>query len=84
MKKLFALALIGMAAACSSPPPPPQETFPYGMTEREWNALSVRDQARIRRDYFFFKSGNTSFVNPDINVEGREAETNHFTGKKNP
>ena len=41
MKKLFLLGLVALVAACSSTP---QETYPYGMTEAEWNQLSIKDK----------------------------------------
>lgn len=85
MKKYVALALLCLAAACTSTPPEqpkPKEVYPYGMTEKEWNELSIKDKARIRRDFYFYEKGSTHFVNPDIEVEGRKTEPNMFSKPK--
>lgn len=71
MKKLIMLALISLAAACSTSQPP-KETYPYGMSEKEWNELSIKDKAAIRRDFYFVEKGNMNFVNPDLQVEGKK------------
>ena len=52
MKKLFMFGLVALAAACSSTS---QETYPYGMTEAEWNQLSIKDKTKIRRDFYFYE-----------------------------
>lgn len=75
MKKLLLLGLIAITAACASEP---KETYPYGMTAKEWNALSIKDQANIRRDFYFYEKGSTSFVNPQLEVEGKKEEPNMF------
>lgn len=79
MKKLIALGLIAMIAACSTPEKPQtQQTYPYGMSEQEWNQLSVKDKANIRRDFYFYEKGSTSFVNPQLEVEGKKEDPNLF------
>lgn len=58
MKKLLAMGLMLLVSACASEPQPlpqPKETYPYGMTEKEWNELSIKDKARIRRDFYFYE-----------------------------
>lgn len=85
MKKIITLSLALLLSACSfgSKPKPveaPQpvvikEVYPYNMTEREWNELSIKDKAKLRRDFYFYEKGNTKFVHPDIEVEGLQ-ETN--------
>ena len=50
MKKLFVFMMFLMVAGCAGDPKP-QETYPYGMNEKEWNELSIKDKARIRRDF---------------------------------
>lgn len=69
MKKLLALGLIAMLAACASEP---KETYPYGMSEREWSELSIKDKARIRRDFYFYEKGSINFVDPQMEVEGKK------------
>lgn len=69
MKKLLALGLIALVAACASEP---KETYPYGMSEREWNELSIKDKARIRRDFYFYEKGTINFVDPQMEVEGKK------------
>lgn len=76
MKKTLILLLVCFVAACSfkeEPAPQPiiqQETYPYGMTEKEWNELSIKDKAKIRRDFYFYEKGHTKFVNPELEIEG--------------
>lgn len=50
-----------------------EEAYPYGLTETEWNSLSIRDQARLRRDFYFYEKGATAYVNPSLEVEGKDA-----------
>lgn len=71
MKKLLALCLLVLTAACSSAPAP-KETYPYGMTEAEWNQLSIKDKTKIRRDFYFYEKGQVNFVNPDMDIEGKK------------
>ena len=74
MKKLLLLAMIACVSACSSTP----ETYPYGMSEKEWNELSIKDKAAIRRDFYFYERGNMNFVNPQLEVEGKTESSNVF------
>lgn len=69
MKKLLMIGLIALISACSSAP---KETYPYGMNEKEWNELSVKDKAAMRRDFYFYEKGSTAFVNPQMEVEGKK------------
>ena len=69
MKKLLALALIVFVTACHSNPL--KETYPYDLTEKEWNELSAKDKVKIRRDFYFYEKGQIDFVNPNIEVEGK-------------
>ena len=78
MKKLFLLSLIALVSACSSAP---QETYPYGMSEAEWNQLSIKDKTKIRRDFYFYERGQINFVNPDMNIEGRKELPNVYQNK---
>lgn len=68
---LLALAVLIAVSACSTPQAP-KETYPYGMNEKEWNELSIKDKAKIRRDFYFYEKGNTNFVDPQMEVEGRQ------------
>lgn len=77
MKKiLLALAAVIAISACTSAPAPApviqKESFPYGMSEKEWNELSIKDKARMRRDFYFYEKGNTNFVDPQLEIEGRQ------------
>ncbi len=67
MKKIVLLVLLLVVSACSS-----KATYPYGLTESEWNSLSIRDQTRLRRDFYFYEKGTTAYVNPRLEVEGKE------------
>lgn len=78
MKKLFLLGLIALTAACSSAP---EETYPYGMSEAEWNQLSIKDKTKIRRDFYFYERGQINFVNPDMNIEGKKELPNVYQSK---
>lgn len=69
MKKLLMIGLIALISACSSTP---KETYPYGLNEKEWNELSVKDKAAMRRDFYFYEKGSTAFVNPQMEVEGKK------------
>ena len=48
-----------------------EPTYPYGLSEQEWNSLSIRDQTRLRRDFYFYEKGSTNYVNPKLEVEGK-------------
>ena len=69
MKKTIALGLLTLVAACAGQP---KETYPYGMNEKEWNELSIKDKANIRREFYFYEKGSTAFINPQMEVEGKK------------
>ncbi len=71
MKKLITLALLALTTACASEP---KEIYPYNMNEKEWNELSIKDKANIRREFYFYEKGSTAFVNPQMEVEGKKQE----------
>ena len=75
MKKLLLLGAFALLSACSLAP---KETYPYNISEKEWNELSVKDRARIRRDFYFYEKGTMNFVNPDLEIEGRATPTPAF------
>lgn len=78
MKKILAFCLVILVSACSSAP---KETYPYGMTEAEWNQLSIKDKTKIRRDFYFYEKGQVNFVNPDMDIEGRRELPNVYQQK---
>lgn len=67
MKSYIFLLGVLLLAGCSGI----NETYPYGLTEQEWNSLSIRDQTRLRRDFYFYEKGSMSYVNPKLEVDGR-------------
>ena len=69
MKNLLLLGVLFTVCGCTSAP---KEIYPYGMNEKEWNQLSIKDKAAIRRDFYFYEKGSTAFVNPDMQIEGRQ------------
>ena len=71
MKKYLMIGLCALVAACAQAP---KETYPYGMNEKEWNELSIKDKANIRREFYFYEKGSTAFVNPKMEVEGKKPE----------
>ena len=75
MKKMMILSLAALVSACAAAA---QKTYPYGMTESEWNELSIQDKAAIRRDFYFVEKGNMNFVNPDLKVEGKKEAVPNF------
>ena len=79
MKKLLLLGVMALISACSQT----QQTYPYGMSEKEWNELSIKDKAAIRRDFYFYERGNMNFVNPQLEVEGKKESRNVFLKNKN-
>lgn len=82
MKRLFIFIMFSLVAGCAGDPKP-QETYPYGMNEKEWNELSIKDKAKIRRDFYFYERGHINFVNPEMEVEGRKEQPNPYLQKKN-
>ena len=86
MKRLLiTLGFVAFLSACQTQAPivEQKETYPYGMTEKEWNELSIKDKAKIRRDFYFYEKGSTHFVNPGMEVEGKkdDSQTNVFLKK---
>lgn len=69
MKKAGVLLALFLLSGCVGG----EEAYPYGLTETEWNSLSIRDQARLRRDFYFYEKGATAYVNPSLEVEGKDA-----------
>lgn len=55
-----------------------EPTYPYGLSEQEWNSLSIRDQTRLRRDFYFYEKGATVYVNPKLEVEGKNPAYNGY------
>ena len=76
MKKFF--MLLGLLALCGCNHSNPQNTYPYGLTEQEWNSLSIRDQTRLRRDFYFYEKGSINYVNPRLEVEGKVEKHNVY------
>jgi len=76
MKKFLMLLGVLVLWGCSSKP---ENTYPYGLTEQEWNSLSIRDQTRLRRDFYFYEKGSTNYVNPRLEVEGKPEKRNVYT-----
>lgn len=72
MKKIGVLLVLGLLCGCAS-----EETYPYGLTKEEWASLSIRDQTRLRRDFYFYEKGTTAYVNPHLEVEGKDAYTQY-------
>jgi hypothetical protein len=68
MKNYGCLLLVFLLAGCAGNSQP---TYPYGLSEQEWNSLSIRDQTRLRRDFYFYEKGATVYVNPKLEVEGK-------------
>lgn len=68
MKKAGLLLAVLLLSGCAGE----EATYPYGLTEKEWNSLSIRDQTRLRRDFYFYEKGATAYVNPNLEVEGKD------------
>lgn len=75
MKRYIFLFFVLLLCGCSGQS---EATYPYGLTEQEWNSLSIRDQIRLRRDFYFYEKGSTSYVNPKLEVEGRAEQRNVY------
>lgn len=81
MKKISILLGILGVSACVNTETVTKETYPYGLTETEWNQLSIKDKTRIRRDFYFYEKGQVNFVNPDIDIEGRKELPNVYQNR---
>ena len=44
------------------------------LTLKKDDFVAIKDKAMIRRDFYFVEKGNMGFVNPEINIEGKEQE----------
>lgn len=75
MKKYGILLGVLLLCSCAGKE---ETTYPYGLTEKEWNSLSIRDQTRLRRDFYFYEKGSTAYVNPKLEVEGRTEPQNIY------
>ena len=84
MRKLLMLGLLLAVGACAASEPKIKETYPYGMNEKEWNQLFIKDKAAIRRDFYFYEKGSTSFVNPKLEIEGRQDSSQSVFLKQEP
>lgn len=76
MKKTVLLAFALLLAGCAAQ----KETYPYGLSETEWKSLSIRDQTKLRRDFYFYEKGETSYVNPSLEIEGKEGYAGTYQG----
>lgn len=75
MKKAGILLILLLVAGCAGKK---EAVYPYGLTEQEWNSLSIRDQTRLRRDFYFYEKGSTAYVNPKLEVEGKTEPQNIY------
>ena len=66
MKKLLILLSALSISACALFDGP----YPYNITQTEWEQLSIKDKAKLRRDFYFYKKGQVDLINPDIDLEG--------------
>ncbi len=74
MRKICVLGAMFLLFGCATK----EEVYPYGLTKEEWNSLSIRDQTRLRRDFYFYEKGTTSYVNPNLEVEGKPEHTYRY------
>ena len=72
MKVYIVVLLMLLVSACSS------QTYPYGLSEEEWKSLSIRDQTKLRRDFYFYEKGSTAYVNPHLEIEGKTPVKNNY------
>lgn len=80
MKKYGVLLGLLLLCGCSAAQTPqPKASYPYGLTEQEWNSLSIRDQTKLRRDFYFYEKGSTNYVNPKLEVEGKTEPRNIYS-----
>ena len=70
--------LCGVLLLCGCESTKPAANYPYGLTEQEWNSLSIRDQTRLRRDFYFYEKGSFNYVNPKLEVEGKTEPHNIY------
>ena len=82
MKKIALMLGVLALAACTTSEPVVKESYPYGMTEAEWNQLSIKDKTKIRRDFYFYEKGQVNFVNPDMDIEGKKDLPNVYERRK--
>lgn len=74
--KIFSVLMgILLVAGCAGKE---EAVYPYGLTEKEWNSLSIRDQTRLRRDFYFYEKGSTAYVNPKLEIEGKKEDYRAF------
>ena len=78
MKKYGVLLGLLMLCGCAAQTSQPRSIYPYGLTEQEWNSLSIRDQTKLRRDFYFYEKGSTNYVNPKLEVEGKQEPRNIY------
>ena len=78
MRKFAILFGVLLLCGCANQSARQQVTYPYGLTEQEWNSLSIRDQTRLRRDFYFYEKGSTNYVNPKLEVEGKSEPRNIY------
>lgn len=69
MKKLSVIFAVLVLFGCAAEK---EVSYPYGLTENEWNSLSIKDQTKLRRDFYFYEKGSTAYVNPKLEVEGKQ------------
>lgn len=74
MKKFYVLLVVSLFCGCAGK----EEVYPYGLTKEEWSSLSIRDQTRLRRDFYFYEKGTTAYVNPNLEVEGKPEPTYRY------